>query len=82
MAGPHRSERSLAGLLCLVIAIIDIVHILSTPTADFFGVTIRAQVDWGLWMLAISSAALFVTARVLAVQVAKAIRQAANTMSG
>ena len=63
---------AVAGLACLGIAINDISKILSTPVADFFGVTIRAQVDWGLWMVAISSAALFVTAAVVAVQVGKA----------
>ncbi len=64
---------SVVGLLCLLIAITDIADILSAPTTDIFGVTIGAQVEWGLWMVAISSAALFVTATVVAVQVRKAI---------
>ncbi len=65
---------SLAGLLCLVTAINDISNVLSAPTTDLFGVTIRVQVEWGLWMVAISSAALFVTAWVVAVQLRKALR--------
>jgi hypothetical protein len=64
---------SVVGLLCLLIAITDIADVLSAPTTDIFGATIRAQVEWGLWMVAISSAALFVTATVVAVQVRKAI---------
>ena len=66
---------AVAGLPCLVIAIIDIVDVLSRDTTDVFGVTIRLQVEWGLWMVAISSAALFATAWVVAVQVRKAIRK-------
>ncbi len=61
------------GLLCLLIAITDIADVLSAPTTDF-GVTIRAQVEWGLWMVAISSAALLVTASVVAVQLRRALR--------
>lgn len=64
---------SVVGLLCLLIAITDIADVLSAPTTDVFGVTMRAQVEWGLWMVAISSVALFVTATVVAVQVRKAI---------
>ena len=64
---------SVVGLLCLLIAITDIADVLSAPTTDIFGVTIGVQVEWGLWMVAISSAALFVTATVVAVQVRKAI---------
>lgn len=64
---------SVVGLLCLLIAITDIADILSAPKTDIFGVTIGVQVEWGLWMVAISSAALFVTATVVAVQVGKAI---------
>ncbi len=73
-AAPIAGVVSVAGLACLVVAIIDIVHILSAPTTDIFGVTIGVQVEWGLWMVAISSAALFVTAWVIAVQVRKALR--------
>ncbi len=65
---------SVVGLLCLLIAITDIAEILSAPTTDIFGVTIRAQVEWGLWMVAISSAALFVTATVVAVKLRKTLR--------
>ena len=65
---------SVVGLLCLFIAITDIADILSAPTTDFFGVTTGVQVDWGLWMVAISSAALFVTASVVAVQLRRALR--------
>jgi hypothetical protein len=61
------------GLLCLLIAITDIADVLSTPTTDF-GVTTQAQVEWGLWTVAISSAALFVTASVVAVQLRRALR--------
>ncbi len=65
---------SALGLLCLLIAITDIADVLSAPTNDFFGVTVRVQVEWGLWMVAISSAALFVTASVVAVQLRRALR--------
>ena len=46
---------AVAGLLCLVIAIIDIADIRSRSMPDVFGVTIRLQVEWGLWMVAICS---------------------------
>ncbi len=62
---------SVLGLLCLLIAITDIGDVLSAPD---FGVTIRAQVEWGLWTVAISSAALFVTATVAAVLLRRAPR--------
>ena len=64
---------SVVGLLCLLIAITDIADVLSAPATDIFGATIGVQVEWGLWLVAISSAALFVTATVVAVQVRKAI---------
>ncbi len=64
---------SVLGLLCLLIAITDIGDVLSAPTTDF-GATIRAQVEWGLWTVAISSAVLFVTATVVAVLIRRAPR--------
>jgi hypothetical protein len=76
------SAVSIAGLLCLIIAIIDIHHVLSMTATDVFGVTIRVQVEWGLWMVAISSAALFATALVVAVQVGRANRQATRILPG
>jgi galactitol-specific phosphotransferase system IIC component len=66
---------AVAGPVCLVTAIIDIVDVLSRTTT-VLEVTIRMRVEWGLWMVAISSAALFATAWVVAVQVGKAIRTA------
>ncbi len=67
---------SVVGLLCLLIAITDIAEILSPPTTDLSGVTTRVQVEWGLWLVAISSAALFVTASVVAVQLRRTLRAA------
>ncbi len=66
---------SVVGLLCLLIAITDIADVLSVPTTDICGAIIRVQVEWGLWTVAISSAALFVTATVVAIQVRKAISE-------
>ena len=52
-----------AGLICLVIAVIDI-HQVATAGE-------QVQIGWGLWMVAICSAALCVTAAVVAMQVGK-----------
>ncbi len=59
-----------AGVGCLTIAVVFIVRITGASN-DLFGTTIAVQVDWGLWMVAISSVALCVTATVVAVQVGK-----------
>ena len=53
----------IAGLICLVIAVIDI-HRLATAGS-------QVQIGWGLWMVAICSAALCITAAVVAMQVGK-----------
>jgi len=59
-----------AGVGCLTIAVVFIVRITGASNA-LFGTAIAVQVDWGLWMVAISSVALCVTATVVAVQVGK-----------
>ena len=81
MADPNRLGVDVAGLLCLVIAIIDIVDVLSRDKTDVFGVTIGLQVEWGLWMVAISSATLAATATVVAVQGAKGDPQDIQTVT-
>ena len=53
----------IAGLICLVIAVIDI-HRVATAGS-------QVQIGWGLWMVAICSAALCITAAVVAMQVGK-----------
>ena len=53
----------IAGLICLVIAVIDI-HQVATAGE-------QVQIGWGLWMVAICSAALCITAAVVAMQVGK-----------
>jgi len=60
-----------AGVGCLAIAVVFIVRIFGASN-DLFGTTIAVQVDWGLWMVAISSAVLCVTSAVVAVQIGKA----------
>ena len=59
-----------AGVGCLAIALVFIVRIIGVSN-NLFETTIAVQVDWGLWMVAISSAVLCVTATVVAVQVGK-----------
>ncbi len=59
-----------AGVGCLAIALVFIVRTIGVSN-DLFGTTIAVQVDWGLWMVAISSVVLCVTATVVAVQVGK-----------
>ena len=53
----------IAGLICLVIAVIDIHRV--TTAGEL------VQIGWGLWMVAICSAALCITAAVVAMQVGK-----------
>ena len=53
----------IAGLICLVIAVIDI-HRVATAGS-------QVQIGWGLWMVTICSAALGITAAVVAMQVGK-----------
>ena len=53
----------IAGLICLVIAAIDI-HYVATAGE-------MVQIGWGLWMVTICSAALGITAAVVAMQVGK-----------
>ena len=53
----------IAGLICLVIAVIDI-HYVATAGE-------MVQIGWGLWMVTICSAALCITAAVVAMQVGK-----------
>ncbi|MFD6860322.1 DUF2510 domain-containing protein [Rhodococcus sp. NPDC060090] len=48
------------GVICLVIAIVDIMN-LTSVTGEFFGETVGVQIGWGLWLLLISSAALCLT---------------------
>lgn len=59
---------TVAGLVCLIVAIMDIFEVTSRK-AEFFGKTIGAQVGWGLWMVAIASAVLTITAVVVATQI-------------
>ncbi len=54
----------IAGLVCLVIAVIDI-HDVVSASQHWFGV----HVEWGLWLVAVSSVALCVTGSVVALQV-------------
>lgn len=52
-------------VICLGIAIYDIMNV-SSHTAEFFGETIGIQIGWGLWLVAISSAILFLTSTTVA----------------
>ena len=53
----------IAGLICLVIAVIDIRQVATGGE--------QVQIGWGLWMVAVCSAALSITAAVVAMQVGK-----------
>ena len=57
-----------AGVGCLAIALVNIATVTSVSKA-VFGVAHVAQVGWGLWLVAICSALLSVTAAIVAVQV-------------
>lgn len=52
-------------MICLGIAIYDIMDV-SSHTAEFFGETIGVQIGWGLWLVVISSAILFLTSTTVA----------------
>jgi hypothetical protein len=58
------------GVVCLVIAIVDIMN-LSSNTTELFGETIGVQIGWGLWLMAISSAVLCLTSTTVAKQLRK-----------
>lgn len=57
-----------AGALCLVVAIVDVFAVASTR-GELFGEAIGARVGWGLWMVALGSLTLCVTAVIAALQV-------------
>lgn len=54
-----------ASVISLGIAIYDIMDV-SSHTAEFFGETIGVQIGWGLWLVVISSAILFLTSTTVA----------------
>ncbi len=56
----------IAGLVCLVIAVIDI-HEVVTASHQYFGV----QIEWGLWLVTVCSVVLCATGSVVALQVSK-----------
>ena len=49
----------------------SVVRVLTLPTADLFGVKLGVQVGWGLWLLAVSSVALAITASLAAQQISR-----------
>ncbi len=66
----HRGDRWIgagAGVICLVISIASIMDVMS-QTTEVFDRTIGIQVGWGLWLVAISSATLFLTGLTVAKQ--------------
>lgn len=66
----HRWISTAVGVVCLVIAIVDIMDVASRTT-ELFGREVGAQVGWGLWMAALSAAALCLTASTVAKHVKK-----------
>ncbi len=56
-----------AGVICLVISIPNIMNVTSATT-EVFDRTIGAQVGWGLWLTALSSAVLCLTGLTVAKQ--------------
>ncbi|WP_083584003.1 DUF2510 domain-containing protein [Rhodococcus zopfii] len=56
-----------AGVICVVISIVDIIHVTSITT-EMFNRTVGAQVGWGLWLTGLSSAVLCVTGLTVAKQ--------------
>ncbi|CAN5348639.1 hypothetical protein BH09ACT8_BH09ACT8_30880 [soil metagenome] len=62
---------AVTGSGCFVYSVPFLIKILTIPTQHVLGIPIGAGVGWGLWLLAISSAALCVTATILATQIAK-----------
>lgn len=56
-----------AGVICLVVCIVDIMNITSATT-EVFDRTIGAQVGWGLWLTALASAVLCLTGLTVAKQ--------------
>lgn len=64
----HRWVGTGVGVMCLVIAIVDIMDVTSR-TAELLGREVGPQVGWGLWMVVLSAAALCLTASTVAKQV-------------
>lgn len=56
-----------AGVICLVISLVDIMNI-SAQTTELFDRTIGAQVGWGLWLTGLCSAVLCLTGLTVAKQ--------------
>jgi hypothetical protein len=62
---------SVTGSGCLVYSVPFLIKILTIPTQHVMGIPIGAGVGWGLWLLTLSSAALCVTATILATHITK-----------
>ncbi|MFV9431595.1 MULTISPECIES: DUF2510 domain-containing protein [Rhodococcus] len=57
----------IAGVICLVISLVDIMDVSSMST-EVFDRTVGVQIGWGLWLTALSSAALCLTGLTVARQ--------------
>jgi hypothetical protein len=62
------------GVAGLIFAIPLIIRIMTIPKTNIFGFPVGASVGWGLWLLAVSSVVLTVTARIVATQIAHSIQ--------
>ena len=62
---------AVTGSACLAYSVPFLIKILTIPTQHVMGIPIGAGVGWGLWLLTLSSAALCVTATVVATHIAK-----------
>jgi hypothetical protein len=61
------------GVAGLSFALPLIVRIMTIPKANLFGVPVGAAVGWGLWLLAVSSVVLAVTACIVATQIVESL---------
>ena len=62
---------AVAGVASLSFALPMVIRIMTIPKESFLGIPVGAEVGWGLWLLALSSAVMCVAASIVATQIAQ-----------
>lgn len=69
-------------MACLTLSLPTLIKVITIPKTDTLGIKIGPAVGWGLWLLVFSSAALCVTAIIVATQIAQKIQLLAPAGAG
>lgn len=77
-AVPLAWATAVAGVACVSYAVPFLIRVMTLPKASFFGVPVGAEVGWGLWLLALSSAVMCVAASIVATRIPRSIDVRSN----